>query len=1440
MTSERLSRPNSRFPTILVNLIIKIPMINSVDFQKLKPYKDDNKKSFELLCYHIAKRSFSSEGLFTPVDDSGGGDGVEFYLTKPDKSEFGWQAKFFKDTDRLNHGNRKGQIIKSLKKACEVHPNLKKWFLCTPSTFTPDETDWFKNELPKGIPDTFTSELELIHLNSADITTFLADPKFAGIAGFFFGTLELDIKWFNTKFQENFKMVENKYDPEVHSENSDCYFKLDEMLVTGRFLDSWVNDKKKIHQIEQEHYEAVEEFKAISRLSAEEEDVKSKFLKIENTIAPIVELIWYHIGQVNEILDSRDFEKLRDYKLSDVDGMFKSYFKAFDEILESAAGTLSLNQFYSIRHTVSSLRELIRDIFPSKFRFDQKELRLIGDANTGKTHLVCDYAKKLIDSGLPVIFIPGVRFTNKTGIEEALREILDLPGTVTFSDFLDSLDSCSEAFNCRLPIFLEGLNETTIQGKGFSALWENNITAFSEKILRNKNLVLITSCRPGYDRQIWGDNYDNTYDIYGFENTDDAIVKYFTKYKIKADLNFTSIEHFRHPIYLKLFCEIKNPKAANTSYTEVVIGEENLAEIFNGYLDGINKAIIKRSNLRKGIDYIGPILNGLAEYLWENNQRSVPIKDFYRIIDETKQSEVDMSDLLLQEGLILIPEWNKDGEVVRFTYDPLAGYLIAENLLSINLVESEKLSEYVTKKLFSNDYRENHPLFQDIRKFFALLMPQRMNKHLYQVSENKVARRISVECFFELPADKVQDTEIKYLESLLKIEGNREEYFNLSQKTIAVTTHPLNIKFWSQFLNSLSMAERDLTWTEFVRKNGFQLQGYVKQFEVQCRSLEPQSEISIARIHLVAEYIMWILSSTNRSLRNHVTRALYFYGIRFPDHFSEQTFRSLKINDPYISERTLAALYGSSTALSAEPASVWKSKFLPDIAKNIYRMMFAEGALYGTTHVLTRDYASSVIKIAFKFNPDLFTEKEYKRVLPPYADLGIRDWKIADDEFLNGVGGGPIHMDFGNYTIGHIVPDGHSYSNSSEKVKTRGQIYWRIYDLGYDKDRFAAAEKSVQNENDDYSRSTRPKVERYGKKYSWIAFYELSGYRRDLNISGDDSAIRTSDTDLDPTFPEHIRQHQLITEDLLSPEISDIGHWIKNGSELGLEKYIRQTGLLGEGDDWICLDAYINQSNKEVDRNISCSVRTLVVTNKDYARVLELLEKDKTEGKPLPDKATNRRVFAGEMSLMPEMCHSNWRDLSFTIEKRTEIIKPGDPEYRNAMPIMKFHLKKRARELRGITEGEDDDATTAKSLQSYERDVYVTEDFEILLPVMDYAWEKGDSVNEVGNGQMLSSELISDLALEGRKQTFDLFDIDNKKAAITIRYGDSYYENFEEFVFIRKDLLDKFLSANGYKMIWVLWGERRLSNYEGPDTHRDFFAKHGFESIRKFEKIVAY
>jgi hypothetical protein len=52
----------------------------------------------------------------------------------------------------------------------------------------------------------------------------------------------------------------------------------------------------------------------------------------------------------------------------------------------------------------------------------------------------------------------------------------------------------------------------------------------------------------------------------------------------------------------------------------------------------------------------------------------------------------------------------------------------------------------------------------------------------------------------------------------------------------------------------------------------------------------------------------------------------------------------------------------------------------------------------------------------------------------------------------------------------------------------------------------------------------------------------------------------------------------------------------------------------------------------------------------------------------------------------------------------------------------------------------------------------------------------------------------------------------SKVATIPVHWGNTYH-NSESLLFIRQDLLDQYLHANGLSLVLSIWGERR-ANYQ--------------------------
>ncbi|KGN71761.1 hypothetical protein [Porphyromonas sp. COT-108 OH1349] len=992
-------------------------------------------------------------------------------------------------------------------------------------------------------------------------------------------------------------------------------------------------------------------------------------------------------------------ELLSNFDLEELNKNFYDYYNKIDySVFTEKTG--AYKNASTISYLISEFAETYNRFLGNYFHEKQRVIHFIADAAKGKTHISCDIAYRKIINSKPAIFLTGDKFTDETSITDALRKILDVPQEFSFEEFLQALDIYASITNTHIPLVIDGLNET-ISNRLFSPIWKNHLPAFISKVLQTKKLVVITTCRKSYAERVWEKISTNEFHyLYGFDDYEtihDAVEKYFSKYQLKADLFFASLEKFRDPIFLKIFCEIKNPDWKTSNEVAVNIEEESTYDVFTEYLSQINKRVTSNSPiLRTNEQFISNALDKLSTYLWSNDVREIPINEFCELIDNNINYEKDKSkaDILINEGLVLTRDMRDNSEYVSFTYDILAGFMIAESLIN-NHPNSFFTSKRFIQKIICK--RKQHPLFEDVISALCLLLPQikqttfheligrdkllrfahsKYFKYLPQFVTNIFSERIkfsnyasgkSISSLFVLPANLVKEKD-KHLVSKLffATDKNKKVFYDLSFKTLGDVKHPLNAVFMSKLLVDLKMNERDISWTEYIRKKSYELEKFVLEFETQCRSLSSESKLVSEKQHTVSRFIVWFLTSTNRNLRDKTTRALYYYGKKFPKEFCLLVYDSLKFNDPYVWERTLSSMYGVVMAEhNSTTSDYFRNEILPKTSKTIYDLIFKENAPHSTTHILARDYARRIIEIGLIHNSSLLSEQEIINIRPPYSFGGLRklgEFDYGGEEYSYD---GPIRMDFSNYTIGRIVKDGTSYSNPPEKIKVRRQIYWRIYDLGWSPDLFREAEKELGN--DIYSnrgRTEQATVERYGKKYSWIAYFENAGLRDDQGLLDKEwDKFRLSDADIDPSFPDAPKNELFLTHNLLGEKTTTLEEWYKNGGMPFVEEYLTVNNLKGNNSDWICLDSYIGQEDRSLERNRFTFIRGLIIKENDYDEVVKLLQGQNMGGRWLPEKKENYYTYAGELYVFDDATYDNHAILEFQTNKKKVKIKKGDPGY---------------------------------------------------------------------------------------------------------------------------------------------------------------------------------
>jgi hypothetical protein len=357
--------------------------------------------------------------------------------------------------------------------------------------------------------------------------------------------------------------------------------------------------------------------------------------------------------------------------------------------------------------------------------------------------------------------------------------------------------------------------------------------------------------------------------------------------------------------------------------------------------------------------------------------------------------------------------------------------------------------------------------------------------------------------------------------------------------------------------------------------------------------------------------------------------------------------------------------------------------------------------------------------------------------------------------------------------MGRLIPHRRNYNfNDPSYQEVRRQIEHRIVELGYSETRFAAADKMIGEDSWRVGRQEAPGTVRYGKKYSWIAFFEMYGLRLDHGILSEDrDSRRPSDADIDPSFPEPAKVWTLPLPDPFTTAPARPLEWLTSGPTpnyddlLHLEEVDRQPG------PWLLLNGYVEQSAGDGMRQIFTFLRGLLVKNNRVAKVLGTFAEITYPGNDaIPAPQEDYYTYAGEIP---------W-SARFGAPLRT----PKGRAMRDNRRAFVVHDGKRW-----------------------------TPGIPVEVPVYGYAWESHHSaLNQAGGITIPAPALCERLRLSNRQGEWDLYDGGGRVATIYRVFKTDGGAFGSSLLYLRADLMAEYLKATGQALVWLLWGEREVDH----------------------------
>ena len=444
---------------------------------------------------------------------------------------------------------------------------------------------------------------------------------------------------------------------------------------------------------------------------------------------------------------------------------------------------------------------------------------------------------------------------------------------------------------------------------------------------------------------------------------------------------------------------------------------------------------------------------------------------------------------LLDEGVLIATSTG-----IGFGYQRL-GDLARASLLCTN--SGNQVQEWVDG-LGNNRWR-----FRGVLEVLAIMLPETKGVELIDLLDNDDAytQDENLDLFIQSlglrAADAVSDRTIQIIRRLLDDDYIQGEVCNQLVRLSCTPGHPLNSRWTHTWLLSQELAQRDALWSLFLIDQA-QDASPVRRLISWARNSSRDAGTEVRQ--LAGLMLGWMLTTSDNRVRDQATNALVALLEPEPRIARNTLEQYCDVNDPYVIERLTSAACGIALR-STDPESHRQ------LATGVAELLGSEWP----AHLLTRDYAHRVFQHALASGwvpPDDIDPNGRPYAGPPYETafpspaLTIDEIK-AMAETSNG-GYSSIwfslqeHGDFGNYVVSSTLREFEIQDEEGLFKLAQRAIFGRVLELGWRPEVF----KDVDNRLHSGSRMDHA-VERIGKKYQWIAFYELLGQLADHLFIGE-------------------------------------------------------------------------------------------------------------------------------------------------------------------------------------------------------------------------------------------------------------------------------------------------------------------------------------------------
>lgn len=751
----------------------------------------------------------------------------------------------------------------------------------------------------------------------------------------------------------------------------------------------------------------------------------------------------------------------------------------------------------NVCHSLTRLSELCgRDGFSF---FGKTFLIVTGRGGVGKSHLLADYCSRAIDTDHAAFLVLGQSFVKSADPLEQLSGFIS--SSHDYQACLSEIERYAAEREDLALIAIDALNEG--DGKGY---WINHLQRFLDEMEKYPHIRIVVSVRSSYiDQTIPKEFEENnetvaSIELKGFESSSEAIDAFCEYYGIEPPAFPPYGDEYTNPLFLKTLCRAISGngvggfelnlsflsaikiclKHSNTSVSNALDCPEAAKIVEKAIVAIVSDAHFSKSGYLTYDEANEAIVSALSSYT----------SSAYRVLG-----------LLEAEGILRIDKYGDDS-IVSFEYERFGDAIEASTLIETAIkgcdepVEALRKSEALSNAL-------NSGVKRGVAEALGALLPELAGVEVFEFLdlENEIESDLAFDLFVDsIPWRKdgcLKEAARAYIKAEILEYPNRLVEFMRELAAVAMSpSSAFNANLLHELLSSMDPQERDGVWAHALYENQVAIKSIVwfwKNFDKAADSVVP----------LAAKFLSWCTASTSRMIRDCATKALSMCFLRQPSLLTYATDIIVSVNDDYMIERVIAAVYGAASNYKG-PNDAFVSA-----ADEVYSFVYGGDETY--PNIMVRNYAGCLLDLIVrnfdreKSSYPLFdkqgksawyqkpiSNEDIDKVLGACEDEHGRDSEYATNlqwlihSMTTEYGRGTCRYgDFGRYVFGGLVYSWKAdFPNDQDLANL---VLNEILGKRYDPKWHCSYDRLTRH----YDQSQTCGYERLTKKYQWIETFRL-------------------------------------------------------------------------------------------------------------------------------------------------------------------------------------------------------------------------------------------------------------------------------------------------------------------------------------------------------------